>query len=93
MLRSIVYILQNIISIYAAIMLVYCLAGWFVRDPNNRFMRALGIVAEPPLIPIRRLLWRMEYFRNSPVDFSPLFLFLLLRLVVGFLGRLPGWLS
>jgi uncharacterized protein YggT (Ycf19 family) len=74
-------------------MLVYCLAGWFVRDPNNGFMRILGIIAEPPLIPIRRLLCRMEYFRNSPVDFSPLVLFFLLRLFVEFLSRLPGWFS
>ncbi len=93
MLGLIVYVINFLISIYAGIMLFYCLAGWFVRDPNNRFMRILGTVTEPPLVPIRRLLWRMEFFRNSPVDFSPLILFLLLRLAVGFFEQLPRWFA
>ena len=93
MLSLIVYILNSLISIYAGIMLLYCLAGWFLRDPNNRFMRILGTVAEPPLVPIRRLLWRIEFFRNSPVDFSPLVLFLLLRLLVEFLNQIPRWFA
>ena len=93
MLALIVYLLNRLISLYAGVMLLYCLAGWFVRDPNNRFMRILGAVTEPPLIPIRRLLWRMEFFRNSPVDFSPLVLFLFLRVLVGFLAQIPGWFA
>ena len=91
MLNLVVYILNSLISLYAAIMLVYCLCGWFIRDPNNRLMRTLAIVAEPPLIPIRRLLMKMEFFRNSPVDFSPLILFLFMRFLVGLLANLPGW--
>lgn len=91
MLAFLVYLLNRLISFYAAIMLIYCLAGWFVRDPNNKFMRFLAIVAEPPLVPIRQFLWRFEFFRNSPVDYSPLILFLLLRIFVGFIGQIPGW--
>jgi uncharacterized protein YggT (Ycf19 family) len=72
-------------------MLIYCLSGWFIRDPANRFMRALALITEPPLRPIRNLLMRMEFFRNSPVDFSPLILFLILRFLVGFLSNLPRW--
>ncbi len=93
MLGLIVYIVDKLITIYAGIMLIYCLAGWFIRDPNNRFMRMLATITEPPLVPIRRLLWRVEYFRNSPVDFSPLILFLLLRLFVGFIWEIPGWIA
>ena len=91
MLSFLVYLFNRLISFYAAIMLIYCLAGWFVRDPNNKFMRTLALVTEPPLVPIRRFLCRFEFFRNSPVDYSPLALFLLLRALVGFIGQIPGW--
>ncbi len=77
----VLYFLSQLISLYALIMLIYCLATWFVRDPGNRFMMFLSKITEPPLKPIRRLLWRVEYFRNSPVDFSSLILFFILRLI------------
>lgn len=76
------YALSRLISIYAAVMLIYCLSTWFIRDPRNKFIRLLASVTEPPLVPIRRFLGRYYYFQNSPVDFSPLILFFLLRLLV-----------
>lgn len=91
MLSFLVYLINRLIGFYAAIMLIYCLAGWFIRDPNNKLMRFLATVTEPSLMPIRRLLWRFEFFRNSPVDFSPLILFLILRVIVGFIEQIPGW--
>ena len=93
LLSFIVYILNQLISLYARIMLIYCLAGWFIRDPNNKFMQILASISEPPLVPIRELLHRFEFFRNSPVDFSPLVLFFILRALVGFLSQIPGWFS
>ena len=93
MVGFIIYVINRLIGIYAGIMLVYCLLGWFVRDPSNKFMHALAAITEPPLVPIRNLMHRVEFFRNSPVDYSPLVLFLLLRAVVGILGDLPGWFS
>lgn len=93
MFEFIIYLINQLISIYAGIMLIYCLLGWFIRDPFNKFMRALAAITEPPLIPIRNLMHRFEFFRNSPVDFSPLVLFLLLRVLVGILWDLPGWFS
>ena len=69
LLSFIVYILNQLISLYAGVLLIYCLAGWFVRDPNNKFMRILASISEPPLVPIRELMHSFEFFRNSPVDF------------------------
>ena len=93
MLSLVIYLLNRLISLYAAIMLIYCLAGWFIRDPNNKFMQLLALVAEPPLVPIRRFFQRFEFFRNSPVDYSPLVLFLFLRMLVGLIAQIPGWFS
>ena len=83
-----VYVLNRLISIYATIMLIYCLLGWFIRDRSNVIMRILSTIAEPPLVPIRRFLNRYYYFQQSPVDFSPLILFFLLRLLVSALAWL-----
>ncbi len=88
MLYILVYVLNRLISIYALIMLIYCLSTWFIRDRSNVIIRVLSAVAEPPLAPIRDFFSRFEYFRNSPVDFSPLILFFLLRLLVSLLGWL-----
>ncbi|MBQ7035245.1 MAG: YggT family protein [Clostridia bacterium] len=93
MIPLLILILNQIITLYAAIVLIYCLCSWFIRDNSNRFMQILAMISEPPLIPIRRFLWRFEFFRNSPVDFSPLVLFLLLRGLLSLLAQIPGWLS
>ena len=63
-------------------MLIYCLAGWFIRNRDNKIYRFFAKIAEPPLYPIRLILHRFEYFRNSPIDFSPLVMYLLLHLLV-----------
>ena len=88
MIHLALYIINLLISLYALIMLIYCLCTWFIRDPANPVLRALGAIADPLLRPIRRLLYRFEFFRNSPVDFSPLILFLFLRLVVSAIGQI-----
>lgn len=88
MLYILVYVLNRLISIYATVMLIYCLLGWFIRDRSNPIMRIFATVAEPPLLPIRRFLNRYYYFQQSPVDFSPLILFFLLRIIVSFLAWL-----
>ncbi len=93
MIAFLIFILNQIVTLYATIMLIYCLCGWFIRDNSNKFMQILALVSEPPLVPIRRFLWRFEFFRNSPVDFSPLILFLLLRGFLSLLAQIPGWLS
>ena len=89
MLSLIIELFKWLISIYALFMLIYCLLTWFIRDPRNPVMRVVAAVAEPPLIPIRNFLNRFYYFQNSPVDFSSLILFFLLRIIVSFLT----WIS
>lgn len=86
------YVIKHLISLYALVMLIYCLASWFIRDPGNPFMRALAVITEPPLRPIQHFLRRFYYFQNSPIDFSPLILFLFLRILTSALEWLAGYL-
>ncbi|MBQ7090777.1 MAG: YggT family protein [Clostridia bacterium] len=73
-------------------MLIYCLVGWFIRDRGNKFYRFFAKIAEPPLYPIRKILHRFDYFRNSPIDFSPLVMFLALHLLVRLMQQLAVYL-
>ena len=82
-----IFIVSRLISLYATLMLIYCLCSWFIRDPSNPVMHFFALVVEPPLQPIRNFLNRYEFFRNSPVDFSSLVMFFLLRVVLEFLAR------
>ena len=81
-----------LITAYGFIMLVYCISTWFIHDASNAFISFLAKICEPPLFPIRRFLNRYDFFRNSPVDFSPLILFFLLRVIVAVVSVLSGLL-
>ena len=54
MLDFLIYIVNHIISLYATLMLIYCLLTWVIRDPANKLMMILGKITEPPLKPIKR---------------------------------------
>lgn len=82
MIHTVLGIVNGLITLYAVFMLVYCLLTWFIRNPGNPLIRVLAFIAEPPLSPIKKILMRFYYFQNSPVDFSPLILFFILRLIV-----------
>lgn len=85
MLDLILYIIGQLVNLYATVMLVYCLLTWFIHNRSNIVMRVLAVIAEPPLVPIRKLFQRSDFFRRSPIDYSPLVLFLVLRLIMSLL--------
>ena len=87
--RLVLSIIYYIVSLYGTFMLIYCLAGWFIRNRENKIYRFFAKIAEPPLYPIRLILNRFDYFRESPVDFSPLILYFALLGVV----ELIKWLA
>lgn len=87
-MNLIIYLISALISIYASVLLIYCITTWFIHDPSNLFLKALSSVTEPLLKPIRTLLYRFEFFRNSPIDFSSLMLFFILQIITNLLNRL-----
>ncbi|PWM39631.1 MAG: hypothetical protein DBX52_04455 [Clostridiales bacterium] len=92
MFQITLYVFTRLVSLYALIMLIYCLATWFIRDRNHKVFRFLAAIAEPPLWPIKKFLGRFYYFQNSPIDFSPLILFFLLRVLISLLSWLARYL-
>ncbi len=78
-------VLINLLSIFEAVLLVYCICSWIIRDPYNKFYRILCRICDPVLNPIRSLLQRVSFMQSIPIDFSPYLLLLLLRLLVRFI--------
>lgn len=79
----------NLLQAYSYVLLAYCVLSWFL-SPLSRFMRLLQLLVDPVLAPFRRLLDRL--FRNNRsalrMDFSPLLVFFVIRLLTMVLSRL-----
>ncbi|HML45604.1 MAG TPA: YggT family protein [Clostridia bacterium] len=73
------------LQVLCYLMLIYFVLGWFLRS-DNRLMRLMSRMAEPPLQPIRRLLGRI--FPAMPFDLAPLAMILLLQLLSGLVSSL-----
>ena len=63
--------------------------SWVNPDPRNPIMRFLHAVTEPLFRPFRKIL---PPYRTGNIDFSPIFVILLIFLVSRFLVRLAAGL-
>lgn len=81
-LTSVYQVLTILLDALELVILVRCILS-FVPDFNNGFTRFIYNVSEPILGPCRNLLYRFEFTRRLPLDFSPILAFLL----IGLTGR------
>jgi YggT family protein len=84
-LKALFYILIYIISIYKWIIVIRALISWVSPDPYNPIVRALVAVTEPTLKPFRKII---SPYKTGGIDFSPLFVFLILQFFEIFLKNL-----
>jgi len=84
-LKALFYILIYIISIYKWIIVIRALISWVSPDPYNPIVRALVAVTEPILKPFRKVI---SPYKTGGIDFSPLFVFLILQFFEIFLKNL-----
>ena len=70
-------------------MLVRALLSWFPIREDNPILLFVHMVTEPIVAPIRKLLDRLGWFRNLPIDMSFLVAVLLLSLVSTLLSAVP----
>ena len=77
-----IYVLIHFAGILI-IALQFCMLGravlsWFSPDEENGIARFLFLVTEPFLVPIRKLIGRIEFFNNVPIDMSFIIAFVIL---------------
>ena len=82
-LMGVIGIITSLLTVYTWVVIVAVLISWISPDPYNPIVRFLRAVTEPALARMRRyvpdVLW------STGLDFTPLFLILLLQLVIWFL--------
>jgi YggT family protein len=79
-------LLIGLITIYSYVVLVRVLISWFNPSPHNPLVQFLRGVTDPALDTVRSFLPR--FFWSTGIDFTPIVLFFLLRLVVVFLHNI-----
>ena len=59
-------IAYSVVSAFELILVIYCVSSWIIRDPFNKFMQTLRVIINPVVEPVRSILSRFAFFRNSP---------------------------
>ena len=78
-------IAYSVVSAFELILVIYCVSSWIIRDPFNKFMQTLRVIINPVVEPVRSILSRFAFFRNSPIDFSDLIVFILCSILISLL--------
>ncbi len=88
-----IYVLVNFVLLFIQVlsfaMLIRAVLSWFT-DGEGSFTRFLYVLTEPAIMPIRKLLVKMNWMQDSPIDFSFTFTYLALMLIEILLMALMG---
>ena len=88
-----IYVLVNFVLFFIEIlsfaMFIRAILSWFT-DESSKLCRFLYVLTEPAILPIRKLLVKMNWLQNSPIDFSFTLTFFALMIVELILGSLGG---
>ena len=91
MLSDIIYVLVQFVTLFIDVitiaMCIRAVISWFY-DGDGAFVRLLYFITEPAIMPIRRLLVKMNWLQNSPMDFSYLLTYVVLFLIQALLSTL-----
>ena len=82
-LMGVIGIITSLLTVYTYVVIVAVVISWINPDPYNPIVRFLRAVTEPALARIRRFV--PDVLWSTGLDFTPLFLILLLQLVIWFL--------
>ncbi len=72
--------LAQLIDLYTVVVFITVIVSWFQLPPDNPVNRFTRMLTEPALLPIRKLIPPA-----GGLDFSPMILLILLRVVRGML--------
>ena len=88
-----IYVLVNFVLIFIEVltfaMLIRAVMSWFT-DGEGKFARFLYVLTETVILPVRKLLVKMNWLQNSPIDFSFTITYLILILIEILLSAFIG---
>lgn len=74
------------LSVFQTVLIVRAICSWIPPVRRSRFFWFLDKIVEPFLRPIRKVLFKISWIRQIPIDFSSLILFLIIDLAIMLLG-------
>ena len=80
-IKSVVLVFLTVIQFA---MLLRAVLSWFVMG-GGKFINFLYAITEPFIVPVRMLFEKMNWFQNSPIDFSFMITYLLISVLTIFL--------
>ena len=88
------YVLVNFVLIFIEVltfaMLIRAILSW-LTDGSSKIARFLYVLTEPAIMPVRKLLVKMNWLQNSPIDFSFTITYFVLMIVEMILSSYVGW--
>lgn len=85
----IVSALSALVTIIEYAVIIRCLLSWFPVNRNNPLIKFIYSFTEPVLAPVRAMISKSPLGGSGMViDFSPIFAFLLLRLILNYVVRI-----
>ncbi|OOM80169.1 YggT family protein [Clostridium sp. BL-8] len=81
MIYSVYMVLNLLFNLLELAIFIECIASWIPQIQGNRFVNLIHNFIYPILDPFRRL--QDRFIPGLPVDFSPIFAFLVLNLLRG----------
>ena len=88
------YVLVNFVLIFIEVltfaMLIRAILSW-LTDGSSKIARFLYVLTEPAIMPVRKLLVKMNWLQNSPIDFSFTITYFVLMIVEMILSSYIGW--
>lgn len=81
LLRLLVTAIYYLVELLSILIVVRALISWLPLSEDNKFNSFLVMMTEPIMEPIRKLLYKFEFTRELPVDFSPVVAIILLGII------------
>lgn len=77
-----------LINLLCILIVLRALMSWLPLSEDNKINSFLVMMTEPVVAPVRRLLGKIEFTRELPVDFSPIVAIAVLWIISSLLGLL-----
>lgn len=79
MMNDLIVTLDRFINLLGWVIVIRALLSWVIKDPRHPVAAVIGLITEPILSPIRKLLKVLNIGGNT-IDFSPLIAVLILQI-------------
>lgn len=80
--------IQGLLNLLSILIVARALISWLPLRENNKISSFLVTMTEPVMLPIRKLLFKLKFTRELPMDFSPIVAILVLGIVSNLLSLL-----